>query len=166
MSGFQRVALSGSAAPPGSVEVDQVGGGQWLGDQAVGDRRPHPEPLGGLAQLSGTGQVAHQDNRRLVAQLAHRGQGTLRRAARTENDRLLDPGQPGFLQRRDHADDVRVVCLPASRRAGWGKHQRIRGPDGLGQRRYLIRDGQGHPLERHRQRQAGPLGSHAVDYAR
>ena len=30
--------------------------------------------------------------------------------------------------------------------AGWGKHQRIRGPDGLGQRRYLIRDGQGHPL--------------------
>ena len=101
-----------------------------------------------------------------MAQFAHRSEGTLRGAARTENDRLLGPRQPGFLQSRDHAGDVSVVRLPASGRAGCREHQRVRGPDGQGQRRYLVGDGQRHPLERHRQRQADPLGSHAVDQAR
>ena len=61
-----------------------------------------------------------------MAQLAQRGQGRLGRAARSEDDGLLDPGQPGLPQRGDQPGHIGVMGLPTPARR---EDQGVRCPD-------------------------------------
>ena len=93
------------------------------------------------------------------AQLAQRGQRGLRGAAGAEHHGPAATVEARFAQRGDDPGDVGVSPQPPAA----AEDQRVGRADGRGRGVELVGHLQRHPLQRHRQRQAGPLGPQAVD---
>ena len=150
------------AGIPGPFGVKVGGTGRHGGNEQVtvpdlGAERPqvhlHAQPARGSQQVAGPGPVTDEDRRGLQAGIAEGGEGGAGGRARAEDGGAGRRGHAGFGQGRDHAGNVGVVAVPLAAR----EHHRV-GPARLdGDRLGAVEQRQHRPLQRHGQRQPGPL---------